>query len=75
MDKETYLKEMLKHVQRNTNITHKGELNRKKIHISMKKEKQNDEFDSLLEHFDLNSLELYRQMMVNRYGVKRNEEE
>jgi len=75
MDKETYLKEMLKHVQRNTTNPHKEELNRKKIHISMKNEKINDEFDSLLEHFDLNSLELYRQMMVDRYGVKRNEEE
>tara|TARA_B100000780_G_C20905013_1_gene360208 strand:+ start:350 stop:577 length:228 start_codon:yes stop_codon:yes gene_type:complete len=75
MDNKTYLKEIAKHAQRNTVNLKEDKLNQKKIHISMRKENKIDDFDSLLEHFDLNSLELYRQMMVDRYGVKKNEEE
>jgi hypothetical protein len=71
MDNETYLKEMAKHAQRNTTNPKENTLNQKKIQISMRKEKKIDDLDSLLKHFDPESLELYRQMMMDRYGLKK----
>ena len=71
MDQKTYLKEMAKHAQRNTTNPKENTLNQKKIQISMRKEKKIDDLDSLLKHFDPESLELYRQMMMDRYGLKK----
>ena len=59
MDKETYLKEMLKHVRRNTSTHNENNNHQKKIQITMHKK-------SKIESFDRDSLELYRQMMVDR---------
>jgi|SaaInlStandDraft_1057018.scaffolds.fasta_scaffold490667_2 hypothetical protein len=59
MDKETYLKEMLKHVRRNTSKHNENNNHQKKIQITMHKK-------SKIESFDRDSLELYRQMMVDR---------
>ena len=60
MDKETYLKEMLKHVRRNTSTHNENNNHHKKIQITMHKK-------SKFESFDRDSLELYRQMMADRY--------
>ena len=59
MDKETYLKEILKHVRRNTSTHNENNNHQKKIQITMHKK-------SKIESFDRDSLELYRQMMVDR---------
>ena len=73
MDNEAYLKEMAKHVQRNTTNTKENTLNQKKIQI--KTFKVEGEFERLMASIDINSLELYRQMMADRYGNFNNEEE
>ena len=73
MDNETYLKEMAKHVQRNNTNPKENTLNQKKIQI--KTFKVEGEYERLMASIDINSLELYRQMMVDRYGNFNNEEE
>ncbi|MDA9277681.1 hypothetical protein N9P63_02050 [Polaribacter sp.] len=66
MDNETYLKELAKHVQRNNPNTKREDLNQKKIQF--KTFKAEGEYDKLITSIDINSLELYRQMMANRYS-------
>ena len=66
MDNETYLKEMAKHVQRNNTNPKENTLNQKKIQIKTFKVK--DDYDILMDSIDVNSLELYADMMRDRYG-------
>ena len=73
MDQKTYLKEMAKHAQRNTTNTKREDSNQKKIQI--KTFKVEGEYERLMATIDINSLELYRQMMADRYGNLHNEEE
>ena len=73
MDNETYLKELAKHVQRNNTNPKENTLNQKQIQI--KTFKVEGEYERLMASIDINSLELYRQMMVDRYGNFNNEEE
>lgn len=68
MDQKTFLKEMAKHAQRNTNNAKRKDLNQKKIQIKTFKSK--DYYDRLTDSIDINSLELYAEMMRGRYGVK-----
>ena len=68
MDQKTYLKEMAKHAQRNTTNTKREDSNQKKIQI--KTFKVQGEYESLMDSVDINSLELYAEMMRDRYGVK-----
>jgi hypothetical protein len=72
MDQKTYLKEMAKHAQRNTTNTKREDSNQKKIQI--KTFKVQGEYESLMDSIDINSLELYAEMMRDRYG-NRNEQE
>ena len=66
MDQKTFLKEMVKHAQRNTTNTKRKDTNQKKVQIKMfKKEGKHERlFDSI----DTNSLELYAEMMRDRYS-------
>ena len=66
MDQKTYLKEMAKHAQRNTTNTKREDSNQKKVQIKMFKKEETHErlFDSI----DTNSLELYAEMMRDRYS-------
>jgi hypothetical protein len=73
MDNETYLKELAKHAQRNNIPPKDNNLIQKKIQV--KTFKVEGEYESLMSSIDINSLELYRQMMVNRYGGEKNEKE
>ena len=73
MDNETYLKEMAKHAQRNNTNIIREDSNQKKIQV--KTFKVEGEYERLMATIDINSLELYRQMMANRYGNLHNEEE
>ena len=73
MDQKTYLKEMAKHVQRNNTNPKENTLNQKKIQI--KTFKVEGEYERLMASIDINSLELYRQMMADRYGNFNDEEE
>ena len=73
MDNETYLKEMAKHAQRNTTNIKREDSNQKKIQV--KTFKVEGEYERLMATIDINSLELYRQMMADRYGNLHNEEE
>jgi len=73
MDNETYLKEMAKHAQRNNTNPKENTLNQKKIQI--KTFKVLGEYERLMAKIDINSLELYRQMMADRYGNFNDEEE
>ena len=66
MDNETYLKELAKHAQRNNTPARDNNLNQKKIQV--KTFKVEGEYERLMSSIDKNSLELYRQMMVDRYG-------
>ena len=66
MDHETYIKEMAKHAQRNNSKTKIQALNQKKIQV--KTFKVEGEYERLMASIDVNSLELYRQMMADRYG-------
>tara|TARA_B110000114_G_scaffold37240_1_gene38900 strand:+ start:251 stop:448 length:198 start_codon:yes stop_codon:yes gene_type:complete len=65
MDEETYLKEIAKHVQRNTTNPKSDNPNQNKIQISMFKNTQ---------FIDLDSMELYRQIMMDRYGNNNDQE-
>ena len=73
MDNETYLKEMAKHAQRNTTNIKREDSNQKKIQV--KTFKVEGEYERLMATIDINSLELYRQMMADRYGALNDEEE
>ena len=73
MDNETYLKELAKHAQRNNTNPKENTLNQKKIQI--KTFKVEGEYERLMASIDINSLELYRQMMADRYGNFNDEEE
>ena len=66
MDNETYLKEMAKHVQRNNTPPKDNNLNQKKIQI--KTFKVEGGYERLMDSIDTNSLELYAEMMRDRYG-------
>ena len=73
MDNETYLKEMAKHAQRNNTNIIREDSNQKKIQV--KTFKVEGEYERLMATIDINSLELYRQMMADRYGNLHDEEE
>tara|TARA_B110000881_G_C18177740_1_gene318581 strand:+ start:323 stop:544 length:222 start_codon:yes stop_codon:yes gene_type:complete len=73
MDNETYLKEMAKHAQRNSTNIKREDSNQKKIQV--KTFKVEGEYERLMATIDINSLELYRQMMADRYGALNDEEE
>lgn len=73
MDNETYLKELAKHAQRNNTPPKDNNLSQKKIQV--KTFKVEGEYENLMSSIDFNSLELYRQMMLDRYGGEKNEEE
>lgn len=66
MDQMTFLKEMAKHAQRNTTNSKREDLNQKKIQIKTFKVQR--EYESLMDSVDINSLELYAEMMRDRYG-------
>jgi len=66
MDNETYLKELAKHAQRNNTPQKDHNLNQKKIQV--KTFKVVGEYERIMTSIDTNSLELYRQMMRDRYG-------
>ena len=66
MDKNTFLKEMAKHAQRNSTAVSRENSNQKKIQIKMFKKESED--DKLFKSISLDSLELYAQMMRDRYG-------
>jgi hypothetical protein len=57
---------MAKHAQRNTTNTKREDSNQKKIQIKTFKSK--DDYDRLTDSIDINSLELYAEMMRDRYG-------
>ena len=73
MDQKTYLKEMAKHAQRNTTNTKREDSNQKKVQIKMFKKEETHErlFDSI----DINSLELFAEMMRDRYGNRYEQED
>ena len=73
MDQKTFLKEMAKHAQRNNTNIKREDSNQKKIQV--KTFKVQGEYERLMATIDINSLELYRQMMADRYGNLHNEEE
>ena len=73
MDQNTYLKEMAKHVQRNTTNTKREDSNQKKIQI--KTFKVEGEYERLMDSIDINSLELYAEMMRDRYGDRSEQED
>ena len=62
MDQKTYLKEMAKHAQRNTTNTKREDSNQKKVQVKFSKEA------SIFDQIDVESLVLFREMMVDRYG-------
>ena len=66
MDQKTFLKEMVKHAKRNTTYSKREDSNQKKVQVKMfKKEGKHERlFDSI----DTNSLELYAEMMRDRYS-------
>ncbi|AOR26217.1 hypothetical protein FORMA_10500 [Formosa sp. Hel3_A1_48] len=67
MDQKTFLKEMAKHAQRNTTDTRREDSkNLKKIQIKTFKPK--DDCGRLMDSIDINSLELFAEMMRDRYG-------
>ena len=72
MDQKTFLKEMVKHAQRNTTNTKREDTNQKKVQIKMFKKEETHErlFDSI----DIKSLELYAEMMRDRYRSLHDEE-
>lgn len=73
MDQKTYLKEMAKHVQRNTTNTKREDSSQKKIQI--KTFKVEGEYERLMDSIDINSLELYAEMMRDRYGDRSKQED
>ena len=73
MDQKTFLKEMAKHAQRNTTNTKREDSNQKKIQIKTFKVK--GEYERLMDSIDINSLELYAEMMRDRYGDRSKQED
>ena len=73
MDQKTFLKEMAKHAQRNTTNTKREDSNQKKIQI--KTFKVEGEYERLMDSIDTNSLELYAEMMKDRYGDRSEQED
>ena len=69
MDNKTYLKEMAKHVQRNTSGTKREDSNQKKVQVKFIKEA------SIFDQIDVESLALFREMMADRYQSFHDEEE
>ena len=57
---------MAKHTQRNSTAVSRENSNQKKIQIKMFKKESED--DKLFKSISLDSLELYAQMMRDRYG-------
>ena len=66
MDQKTFLKEMVKHAQRNTTNTKREDSNQKKVQVKMFKKEET--LESLFDSIDINSLELYAEMMRDRYS-------
>ena len=66
MDQKTFLKEMAKHAQRNSTNTKREDFNLKKIQIKTFKSK--NDYDRLTDSIDINSLQLFAEMMRDRYG-------
>jgi len=69
MDQKTFLKEMVKHAQRNTTNTKREDTNQKKVQIKFIKEA------SIFDQIDVESLALFREMMADRYRSLYEEEE
>jgi len=69
MDQKTFLKEMVKHAQRNTTNTKREDSNQKKVQVKFIKE------DSIFDQIDVESLTLFREMMADRYRSLHDEEE
>ena len=61
MDQKTFLKEMVKHAQRNTTNTKREDTNQKKVQIKFIKEA------SIFDQIDVESLALFGEMMADRY--------
>jgi hypothetical protein len=61
MDQKTFLKEMVKHAQRNTTYSKREDSNQKKVQIKFIKE------ESIFNQIDFESLALFREMMTDRY--------
>ena len=72
MDNKTYLKEIAKHAQRNTSSTKREDSNLKKVQI--KTFKKAEVHERLFDSIDINSLELYAEMMRDRYGSQHEDE-
>jgi|TARA_B110000003_G_scaffold89628_1_gene91696 hypothetical protein len=68
MDQKTYLKEMAKHAKRNSSIVKRDDLNQKKVQIKTFKKESN--YYGFINSIDSKSLELYAQMMRDRYSDK-----
>ena len=62
MDNKTYLKELAKHAQRNTSSRKREDSNQKKVQVKFSKEA------SIFDQIDVESLALFHEMMVDRYG-------
>jgi len=73
MDHKTYLKELAKHVQRNTNNPTRVDSSPRKVQV--KTFKTEVEQERLLNLIDVKSLELYAEMMRDRYGNRREQED
>jgi hypothetical protein len=73
VDQKTFLKEMAKHAQRNTSHLKREDSNQKKIQIKTFKSK--DDYDRLTDSIDINSLELFAEMMRDRYGNRSENED
>ena len=72
MDNKTFLKEMVKHAQGNTSNPKREDLNQKKVQVKMFKKEETHE--SLFDSIDTNSLELYAEMMRDRYSFRYEDE-
>jgi hypothetical protein len=72
MDQKTYLKEMAKHAQRNTTNTKREDSNQKKVQVKMFKKEETHE--RLFNSIDIKSLELYAEIMRDRYRSLHDEE-
>ena len=69
MDQKTYLKELAKHLQRNTSSTKREDSNQKKVQVKFIKE------ESIFDQIDFESLALFREMMANRYQSLHDEDD
>ena len=68
MDQKTFLKEMVKHAQRNTTNTKRENSNQKKLQVKFIKE------ESIFNQIDFESLALFRELMADRYRSLHDEE-